>query len=160
MTADMETRLRAVEDEAAIFRLAAHFSDVINERDVEAFVRLWANEGTVWQIGAPFPATAEGKDSIKVLLESLFKIERYFMQMTHTGVVTLDGNRATARFVMREHGRGDGSYYDNLAVYNDELAREEEGWRFVKRVYSYRFVNRKPLDEMAFEVRRSALFSS
>jgi hypothetical protein len=52
---------------------------------------------------------------------------------------------------MREHGHGEGTYYENLAVYNDELVREVDGWRFIKRVYIYRFLNQKPFDEVAFE---------
>jgi len=152
MSSDIETRLRALEDEAKIHRLAARFSDAVNERDSAAFAQLWANEGAVWNIGPPLASHAEGKAAIVAMLEGLFKIERYFMQMTHSGVVTLDGSRATARFVIREHGRGEGSYYENLAVYNDELVREAEGWRFARRSYTYRFLNQKPVDEAAFEV--------
>ncbi len=86
------------------------------------------------------------------MLEGLYKIERYFMQMTHSGVVVLDGDRATARFVVREHGRGEGTYYENLAVYNDELIRQADGWRFATRSYTYRFLDRKSFDDEAFEV--------
>jgi hypothetical protein len=151
MTDNLETRLRFLEDEAEIHRLAARFSDVINERDVAAFTRLWAAEGAVWTIGPPLASTARGREAISTLLQNLFGIERYFMQMTHSGVVTLNGDRATSRFVMREHGHGEGTYYENLAVYNDELVREVDGWRFIKRVYIYRFLNQKPFDEVAFE---------
>jgi hypothetical protein len=143
---------RALEDEAEIHRLAARFSDAVNERDVPVFGRLWADEGAVWSIGPPLAARAEGREAIVAQLGSLYKLERYFMQMTHSGVVTLDGDRATARFVVREHGRGDGTYYENLAVYNDELVREAGRWRFAKRTYVYRFLNQKPVDEAAFEV--------
>ncbi|MFC2254832.1 nuclear transport factor 2 family protein [Labrys portucalensis] len=152
MTADLERRLRVLEDEAEIHRLAARFSDAVNERDLWAFGRLWADEDAVWSIGPPLTSRAEGRETIVGLLESLYKRERYFMQMTHTGVVTLDGGRATARFVVREHGCGDGTYYENLAVYNDELVRQAEGWRFAKRSYAYRFLSQKPVDEEAFKV--------
>ncbi|MBS7542484.1 nuclear transport factor 2 family protein [Ancylobacter oerskovii] len=152
MTADLERRLRALEDEAEIHRLAARFSDAVNERDLAAFGRLWAEAGAVWSIGPPLTSRAEGREAIVGLLESLYKLERYFMQMTHSGVVTLDGDRATARYVVREHGRGDGTYYENLAVYNDELVREADGWRFATRSYVYRFLSQKPVDEEAFEV--------
>jgi len=81
---------------------------------------------------------AGGKDAIVALLEHLYKIERYFILLTHSGVVALNGDRAIARFVIREHGRGEGAYYENLAVYNDELVSEADGWRFAKRSYTYR----------------------
>lgn len=152
VNSDVESRLRILEDEAEIYRLAARFSDAVNERDVVAFVQLWAEQGAVWRIGAPLASVAEGREAIGAQLKNLNRIERYFMQMTHSGVVQLFGDRATARFVIREHGLGDGSYYENLAVYNDHLVRQHDGWRFAVRSYSYRFLNQKPFDEMAFEV--------
>jgi ketosteroid isomerase-like protein len=156
VTRTIEERLRRLEDEAEIHRLAARFSDAANEQDGEAFMSLWAREGAVWQIGKPLPSRAEGLAAIAALLASLTKIQRYFMQMTHSGVVTLAGDRATARFIMREHGRGDGTFYDNLAVYNDILVREPGGWRFLERHYSYRFLNQQPFSDDAFPARPSA----
>jgi ketosteroid isomerase-like protein len=150
VTDTIENRLRLLEDEAEIHRLAARFSDAANERDNEAFLSLWVNAGAVWEIGKPLPARAEGREAIASLLEALNKVQRYFMQMTHSGVVTLAGDRATARFVMREHGLGDGAFYDNLAVYNDVLVRETGGWRFLERHYSYRFLNQEPFKDEAF----------
>ena len=150
MTDTIEDRLRVLEDEAEIHRLAARFSDAVNERDNAAFSSLWANTGAIWEIGKPLPSRAEGKEAIAALLEGLFKVERYFMQMNHSGVITLGGDRATARFVIREHGRGDGTYYDNLAVYNDVLVRESGGWRFLERHYSYRFLDQEPFKGDAF----------
>jgi SnoaL-like protein len=92
-----------------------------------------ASGHTIWEIGPPLRSRAEGIDEIIAMLERLFQIQRYFLQMTHSGVVTIDGDRATARFVERERGRGDGTHYDNLAVYDDLLVREPGGWRFLER---------------------------
>lgn len=150
MTDTIESRVRALEDQAEIQRLAAQFSDAVNERDNASFLGLWANAGAVWEIGKPLASRAEGKEAIAALLEGLFKIERYFMQMTHSGVITLAGERAAARFVIREHGRGGSTYYDNLAVYNDILVRESEGGRFLERRYSYRFLDQNPFKGDAF----------
>jgi ketosteroid isomerase-like protein len=147
-----ESRLRVLEDQAEIQGLAARFSDAVNERDNAAFLSLWANTGAIWEIGKPLASRAEGKEAIAAVLEGLFKIERYFMQMTHSGVITLAGDRATARFVVREHGRGDSTYYDNLAVYNDVLVREPGGWRFLERHYRYRFLDQEPFTGDTFPV--------
>jgi hypothetical protein len=150
VTDTIESRLRVLEDQAEIQRLAARFGDAVSERDNAAFLSLWANTGAIWEIGKPLASRAEGKEGIAALLEGRFKIERYFMQMTHSGVITLDGDRAAARFVIREHGRGDSTYYDNLAVYNDILVREAGGWRFLERHYSYRFLDEEPFKGDAF----------
>ncbi|KAB1085359.1 nuclear transport factor 2 family protein [Neorhizobium galegae] len=149
---DIEAALRLVEDQLEIQQLAARFSDAANERDVVAFEAVWASQGAVWEIGDPLPARAEGRQQIVELNKQLMKIERYFMQLTHSGVITLDGDRATARFNIREHGRGENSFYDNLAVYNDVLVREPQGWRFLQRSYSYRFLDQGPFGGVAFEV--------
>lgn len=150
---DIVARLRAVEDDTEIRNLAARFSDCVNERDLEGFRQLWASEGAVWEIGAPLASRAEGVENIVLMLRRLLGSEQYFMQMTHSGVVTVDANRATARFVVREHGRGATSYYDNLAVYEDALLRESGGWRFAMRHYRYRFLDQDPFAGEAFPVR-------
>jgi ketosteroid isomerase-like protein len=147
---NLEARLRAVEDRLEIQALAARFSDAVNERDVTAFAQLWASDHPIWEIGRPLQSRAEGAGEIVALLRRLLQMERYFMQMTHSGVVTIDGDRATARFVERERGRGDGTYYDNLAVYEDVLVREPGGWRFLERHYRYRFLDQKPFERDAF----------
>ena len=150
----LEARLRAIEDRLEIQGLAARFSDAVNERDLTAFAQLWASDRPIWEIGPPLPSRAEGKDAIVAMLKGLYQIERYFMQMTHSGVITIDGDKATARFVERERGKGDGTFYDNLAVYDDVLVREPGGWRFLERHYSYRFLDQTPFEGEAFPVTR------
>lgn len=149
-----EARLRAVEDRLEIQALAARFSDAVNERDVTAFAQLWASGHPVWEIGPPLQSRAEGMDEIIAMLRRLLQSERYFMQMTHSGVVTIDGDRATARFVERERGRGEKTYYDNLAVYDDVLVRQHTGWGFLERHYRYRFLDQAPFEGDAFPVIR------
>lgn len=157
MKPDLETRLRLVEDELAIRALAARFSDCANERDYAGFEDLWAAKA-VWEIAPPLESRAVGVDAIVEMLKRLLKPQTGFMQMTHSGVVSIAGDRATARFVEREHGFGKGagadgadSFYENLAVYNDELVRELDGkWRFAKRSYVYRYLNTAPFGGQVF----------
>ena len=150
----LEARIRAIEDRLEIQALAARFSDSVNERDITAVAQLWASDHSVWEIGPPLPSRAEGKDAIVAMLKGLYQIQRYFMQMTHSGVISIDGDRATARFVVRERGKGDGTYYDNLAVYYDVFLRESSGWRFLGRHYRYRFLDQTPFAGDAFPVTR------
>jgi SnoaL-like domain len=140
----MESRLQAIEDRLEIQAVAARFSDAVNERDIDAFSMLWASGTPVWDIGKPLQFRAEGLEAIVGMLRRLLQLKRYFMQMTHSGVVTIHGDRATARFVERERSREDGSYYDSLAVYNDVLVRKRGGWRFLERHYQYRFLDEEP----------------
>ena len=147
----LEERLQALEDELSIRNLAASYSDAVNQRDLVAFRQLWTG-GAVWEIGAPLQASAHGIDEIVALLRRLLQAEKYFMQMTHSGVIEIRGDRATARFVEAERGRGESTYYDCLAVYEDVLVREADGWRFAKRSYHYRFLDQNPFGGDAFPI--------
>jgi hypothetical protein len=50
-----------------------------------------------------------------------------FVQLTDSGVISFtDENTAIARFTERERGKGQQDYYENLAVYRDELATQSE----------------------------------
>jgi ketosteroid isomerase-like protein len=147
----LEERLKAVEDELSIRNLVARYTDAVNERDIGAFRELWTDDA-VWEIGPPLQSRKEGVDEIVALLSRLLQAEKYFMQMTHSGVIEIKGDRATARFVERERGRGESSYYDSLAVYEDLLMREADGWRFAKRFYHYRFLDQSPFGGEAFPV--------
>lgn len=151
MRRTLAQRLKAVEDELSIRNLVARYTDAVNERDIAAFRQLWTDDA-VWEIGPPLQSRAEGIDEIVALLRRLLQAEQYFMQMTHSGVVEIKGDRATARFVERERGRGESSYYDSLAVYEDVLVREADGWRFAKRSYHYRFLDQNPFGGNAFPV--------
>lgn len=149
MSQSIEDRLKRIEDELEIRHLAARFTDCANEADYAGFAHLWTPTA-VWEIGPPRETRAVGQAAIVDLLRRLLAMQVSFMQMTHSGVVILDGDRARARFVEREHAIGrapDGgtTYYENLAVYNDELVRGEDGrWRFARRSYVYRYLDSSP----------------
>lgn len=157
MKPDFESRLRRIEDELAIRALAARFSDCANERDYEGFIDLWSAKA-VWEIGPPLESRAVGVEAIVDMLQCLLAAQTGFMQMTHSGVVDISGDRAAARFVEREHafGRGVGpdgkdTFYENLAIYNDELVREIDGkWRFSRRSYVYRYLDTSPFGGQVF----------
>ena len=90
---NIQARLRAVEDQLEIQGLAARFSDAVNERNVEAFRRLWKSDCPIWEIGPPLQSRAEGIDEIVAMLRGLMQAERYFMQMTHSGVIEIKAIR-------------------------------------------------------------------
>lgn len=146
-------RLLKIEDEISIHDLACRFSDAVNERNPAAFRSLWAEDG-VWEISPPLPMIAKGLDLIQAAFERLLEPKVMFMQMTHTGVIEfVDSNRATARFTVRERGEGvagSGDFYENLAVYYDELVRTNGGWRFMRRRYEYRYLDTSPFSGEVF----------
>lgn len=118
---NIQARLRAVEDRLEIQGLAARFSDAVNERNFEAFGGLWRSGRPIWEIGPPLQARAEGIEEIVAMLRRLMQAEQYFMQMTHSGVIEIKGDQATARFVERERGRVSPALQINLVCGNSCL---------------------------------------
>src|ERR1700690_4140344 len=93
-----------VADEMAIRGLAHAFADAVNQRDAAAFESLWDDDG-VWEIGAPLHSIAEGSTSIAAQFLKLWNAMEFFVQQVHSGIVTIDGDRATSRWSVQETGR-------------------------------------------------------
>lgn len=135
-------RLKELEDKAEIHALVARFADAATTNDYDTFKSLWAKNGT-WTIHKPYFATAEGVEKIDEMFRSLEKGRAFFVQFVHTGVIELDGDKATARWVVHEVSEGpEASYYNNYAMYIDSLKKVKGGWRFVKRDYHYMWVDK------------------
>jgi ketosteroid isomerase-like protein len=110
-----------VADEMAIRGLAHAFADAVNRRDVAAFESLWDDDG-VWEIGASLHSIAEGSTSIAAQLVTLWDALEFFVQQVHSGIVTIDGDRASSRWSIQETGRRhDGEPYNNHGFYEDEI---------------------------------------
>ena len=132
-----------VADELAIRALAHAFADAVNRRDAATFESLWDDDG-VWEIGEPLPSSAKGISNISAQLLRLWGPLDFFVQQVHGGVVTIDGDRATSRWSVQETGRRhDGGPYNNHALYEDELAKRDGTWRFVRRTYRYLWLDLK-----------------
>lgn len=152
---ELADRLRKVEDELAIRHLAARFTDAVNERDPAAFRELWTDDA-VWEIGEPFPSSAHGIEAIVEMLERLLEPKSLFIQLTHSGVISFTGeSTASARFTERERGKGQKDYYENLAIYRDELVKQSNGWRFKRRRYEYRYLDTSAFAGIGFPADRS-----
>jgi uncharacterized protein (TIGR02246 family) len=146
-----ERRLQAIEDELAVRALAAMFSDTANRRDFAGFAALWAPDGE-WVVNDPFPFSARGAENIGATVEKMLGIWELFIQMTHSGVVMLDGDRASARWVVQELARSkDGAQFqNNVAIYDDRLARIDGRWLFTRRSYHYLYFDESTLSGRAF----------
>jgi ketosteroid isomerase-like protein len=141
---ELTKRLQKIEDELAIRNLAARFTDAVNERDAVAFRELWADDA-VWEIGPPYQSSARAAEAIVEMFTRLLAAKPMFVQLTHSGVISFtSGCTATARFTERERGKGPQDYYENLAVYRDELVKQPDGWRFKRRFYEYRYLDTSP----------------
>ena len=137
----IEERLLKMEEEAAIRNLAARFADACMVADFETFKILWAPGGQ-WTIHEPFLMTAEGIESIDNMVRTLRKGRGFFVQFVHSGVISINGDTATVRWIMQEASKGpEEHYYHNYAVYMDNIVKTDGEWRFLSRDYHYMWLN-------------------
>lgn len=137
----IEQRLQQLEDESAIRNLVARFADAAMTADYEGFKTLWTDNGK-WTIHEPFFTSAEGNQKIDEMLITLRTGRGFFVQLVHSGVVQLNDDNATARWIMRETSEGPGdAFYNNFAVYIDSLVKIDNEWKFAQRDYHYMWID-------------------
>jgi uncharacterized protein (TIGR02246 family) len=142
-TIGIRPRPDQVADELAIRALAYAFADAVNRRDAAAFESLWDENG-VWEIGAPLHSIANGPTNIAAHMIELAEPLEFFVQLVHSGVVAIDGDQATARWLVQEIGRTrNNGPYNNHAFYEDELVKRDGAWRFARRSYRYIWLDLK-----------------
>ena len=130
------TSLQLVKDELEIRALAEKFSDAANRKDGELFQSLWAKDA-VWKIGPPINVEFKGKENMGASVTRMIGLWDFFVQLSGPGVVTINGEKATAKFYVNEVARkaDDKSGNYNLSMYEDELIKENGKWVFLKRTY-------------------------
>ena len=124
-------------EETALRTLYDRYSDAVNRRDWETLRTCWADEG-VWDLGTPLNIRKEGIDNIMTEVQRAVNSMAFFMQMPHAVVIaSIQGDHANARVSLNEIGRAlDGkSGMFILAMYTDDIVRQNGQWRFAKRVY-------------------------
>jgi ketosteroid isomerase-like protein len=135
-------------DEQEIRDNMLRFGDAVNRVDIAQFEATWAPEAT-WIIDPPTDYRSSGprEEIASAFGEALRATYESFVQIVHGAVVEVDGDRATARGWVTERGiliGGEKGYF-NHGVYDDQLIRTGEGWRFSQRHYQYLYVDDAPL---------------
>lgn len=138
--AEPDAGLQAAIDELqareAIRSLFTDYGRTLDERDFDAFGRLFARNGTYVAGGAA--GTAEGPEAIAVLLEDLIT-----SNATGANLHTYANEKITFRGGDSATAISRGAFYVQdtagqpqllmLATYRDELLREDGEWKFLRR---------------------------
>jgi ketosteroid isomerase-like protein len=109
------------------------YSDAANRRDVESILELWTDDG-VWDVGPPISLLCEGRAAIAEVLARIRSFE-LLVQVPSPVVVRVDGDVARAHVTIQETTRGPepGVGWRLTGIYEDELVRELDRWRFKRR---------------------------
>jgi len=106
----------------------------------------------VWTLSKPFSMSATGVDAITTMLEKLLVTWDFFVQLVHSGVIEVAGERATGRWILREVAKGPGeTYYNDFAVYEDQYTKISGKWYFTRRDYTYMFLDSGPFGGVVCE---------
>lgn len=118
-------------DELAIRALAATYTDAVNRRRPEECSAVYAEDGV---LRGPGIEPVVGRGAISTFLASVFSRWEWLFQITPNGIVEIKDDRATARFLIIEHGRGlDGRGTEFYGFYQDRVVLTGQGWRFQQR---------------------------
>lgn len=91
------------------------------------------------------PVELVGRDQILAWRERREALVDLFLQITHAGIIELDGDTASGRAYLQEVIRlRDGSWHQNYAIYHDRYQRTGDGWKFTERVYEIRYLDTSP----------------
>jgi ketosteroid isomerase-like protein len=133
---------RAIADRLAIREVIELYSDAVTRRDWETTGSVFA-EDAVWSIAPPTDIELKGRAAVAKGVAAMIETFEVFVQMTHSIVIALDGDRATARTIVNGFGRlRDGSRGAfALGTYIDTLVRSGDGWLFQSRHFEPLFID-------------------
>jgi ketosteroid isomerase-like protein len=121
----------AFEDRAAIRELLEAYADAVIRADAADWASTWSDEDAEWQIiGHPSLSKVEGKSAIIDAWTARMQQLTWIMFSSSVGLISVNGNRATARSYTTESYGFDGRIHRAFGRYDDELVREQGAWRF------------------------------
>ena len=131
-------RNQDVADELAIRALVAAYTDAINRFDIDDIAHVYDEDSVLTMMDRP---SVVGRPAILDMLRATVARYQLVMQLVHSGVVQLDGDRARARWQITElQVTVDGQPRFVAGRYEDELVRRAHGWQFSRRTFTARYV--------------------
>jgi ketosteroid isomerase-like protein len=135
---------QTIVDRVEIEALRAEVVDALLMRDYDRFAGLFT-EDAVWRV--PYiDVELVGRPEIRAGIERMQGLWEYFIQHTHPGTISVDGDTAVGRAYIVEFGhKRDGSSHLNYSLFHDRYLRTQDGWKFTERVYEVRYLDDSPL---------------
>jgi hypothetical protein len=136
-------------DEFAIQETINRYSEGASRADWDQVLSTYLPNG-VWEI-PDLKAKFEGHKALREGLMHFAGPMDYIVQLNSPALIKLDGDKATARSVIRECGKfaGRDEALEVLGFYADELVRTVDGWKFKRRRFELRGMHSFPLSPAA-----------
>jgi ketosteroid isomerase-like protein len=140
----IETRLQRLEDESAIRKLLDDYMDLLEARDWDSYVLLFARDGELDIV----EGMLKGHDAIRTRMANASermanaargRPQRQTADLLSNVSVAVDGDHATARSRFTFLGENeDGSFaVTGSGLYLDTLTREDERWKIARRTVEW-----------------------
>ena len=121
------------EDRLAIRELYGTYADCAFRQDRDGFLSCWRADGT-WS--TPFGEVC-GHEALAGQWDAIWQTMASMGFFTEIGSIAVTGDSASARAWCREIlNLPDGRIRKIVGRYDDELRRDEAGWRFYRRTYA------------------------
>ncbi len=133
---DVDARLGRLEDAGQIRRLTQEYRRVLDARDLEAYGRLFADDGE-WLGGTGYGRTPTGITAmLNERLPARSTDHPTAWHLVSEPEISLDGDRATGTVTWTWVGRGDADTpaMRLLGHYDDVYVRERGRWRYQRRI--------------------------
>jgi ketosteroid isomerase-like protein len=123
-------------DEADIQDTISRYHEAASTSDWDQIEATFLPDGT-WEVPA-MRLRCQGHAEIRATMPALVEAIEYLVQINAPAIIEVDGDRATARSLVRECAqfRDGGVYMDVVGQFVDELARTPHGWRFAHRTFT------------------------
>jgi uncharacterized protein (TIGR02246 family) len=120
-------------DLEAIQQLINRYTDGCNRQDWPQVMATFAQDG-IWEVQGN---AIQGHAAIQPAMAGFLTQMDYFTQSASASVITVAGDRATARTTIRECGKfaGRDEALEVLGFYADEIVRTASGWQFARRKF-------------------------
>lgn len=127
--------MHPLEDQHAIQRTLNAYSQATSAGEWEAAIATYRPDGA-WEV-PHLPLRVAGHAALRETMAMLGGAMDYVVQLNSPAVIEIDGDTARARSAIRECGKtaGKDEGFEYFGLYEDDLVRTPEGWRFERRVF-------------------------
>jgi hypothetical protein len=124
-----------MQDKAAIQDVITAYCQSIGLGDRDMTLATFLPDG-IWEL-RNFGVEHQGHEAIRAALDALTGPMDYIVQLNAPALIEVTGDRATARYTIRECGRLAGAQqgFESFGVYFDDLMRAADGWKFARHCY-------------------------
>ena len=123
-------------DKLEIQETISVYHEGASKADYDQMMTTFLPDG-IWEVPA-MKLRRQGVDDIRATMTELMAPIEYLTQINAPAIITVDGDTASARSLIRECAkfRDRPGLTDVVGQFNDELRRTPGGWRFAQRTFT------------------------